>query len=112
GRATGRVEEGIISDAVKDLLRLVAKDGERDVTKDVLKSTERDLAKAAEKDVEKAVEKDAEKALEQDAARSLENRTLRGDPVDVATGAVVQRQVDVELPGMLPLVLARTHVSS
>jgi RHS repeat-associated protein len=39
-------------------------------------------------------------------------RTLQRDPVDVATGDVVVRQTDVELPGALPLVLTRTHLSS
>jgi RHS repeat-associated protein len=39
-------------------------------------------------------------------------RMVTGDPVDVATGEMVQQQTDVELPGLLPLVLARTHVSS
>ncbi|MGH3840212.1 MAG: RHS repeat-associated core domain-containing protein [Pseudonocardiaceae bacterium] len=39
-------------------------------------------------------------------------RTCETDPVDVATGEVVQQQTDLELPGVLPLVLTRTHVSS
>jgi RHS repeat-associated protein len=37
--------------------------------------------------------------------------TTRGR-IDIASGQVVLRQVDVELPGVLPLVLERTHVSS
>jgi RHS repeat-associated protein len=40
------------------------------------------------------------------------SRVARGDPIDVATGDVLLRQVDVELPGLLPLVLERTHLSS
>ncbi|WP_052371881.1 RHS repeat-associated core domain-containing protein [Amycolatopsis taiwanensis] len=39
-------------------------------------------------------------------------RCTAGDPVDVATGEVLLRQTDVELPGVLPLVLTRTHLSS
>jgi Domain of unknown function (DUF6531) len=39
-------------------------------------------------------------------------RTVTGDPVHVATGEMVQQQTDVQLPGLLPLVLARTHLSS
>ncbi len=35
-----------------------------------------------------------------------------GDPVDVATGAVMLAETDVRLPGALPLVLERSHVSS
>ncbi|MDQ2881220.1 MAG: DUF6531 domain-containing protein [Actinomycetota bacterium] len=45
-------------------------------------------------------------------AVSFLKRVVGGDPVDVATGEVVQQQTDLELPGVLPLVLTRTHVSS
>ncbi|GAA2237537.1 polymorphic toxin type 28 domain-containing protein [Streptomyces indiaensis] len=34
------------------------------------------------------------------------------DPIDVATGDMVLPRVDVQLPGGLPLILERTHVSS
>jgi RHS repeat-associated protein len=108
--------EGIIAKAVRDLLRVVAKDAEKSASKDALRAAERDAARAAgrdaAKDAGKTLEQDAAKRAEQDAARSLEKKPVRGDPVDVATGAVVQFQVDVELPGLLPLVLSRTHVSS
>lgn len=40
------------------------------------------------------------------------NKTCETDPIDVATGDVVLSQIDVRLPGVLPLVLERTHVSS
>jgi RHS repeat-associated protein len=51
------------------------------------------------------------------SAVSMASRVVRGDPVDVATGEVVLEQVDLdllgdELPGVLPLRLVRTHVSS
>lgn len=39
-------------------------------------------------------------------------RRCVGDPIDVATGEMVLQQTDVELPGVLPLVLTRTHLSS
>jgi RHS repeat-associated protein len=104
----GRAAEGIIAKAVKDLLRVVAKDAERDA----LKAAERDALKAAEKDALKAAEQDLTKDTEKDLATSLDKRVLDGDPVDVVTGDVVFRQVDVDLPGLLPLVLSRTHVSS
>lgn len=39
-------------------------------------------------------------------------RPCENDPVDVATGEVILPQTDVELGGLLPLVLKRTHVSS
>lgn len=35
-----------------------------------------------------------------------------GEPVDVSTGAMLQSQTDITLPGVLPLVIARTHKSS
>jgi RHS repeat-associated protein len=35
-----------------------------------------------------------------------------GDPVDVATGDVLMTETDVSLPGLLPLVIERTHRSS
>ncbi|AHH98570.1 HYD1 signature containing ADP-ribosyltransferase family protein [Kutzneria albida] len=35
-----------------------------------------------------------------------------GDPVDLATGDVLLTETDLELPGALPLVLSRTHLSS
>ncbi len=45
-------------------------------------------------------------------AKSCYNRVKRSDPVDVATGEVVLIQTDVELAGVLSLVLSRSHVSS
>ncbi|WP_131770725.1 DUF6531 domain-containing protein, partial [Candidatus Protofrankia californiensis] len=39
-------------------------------------------------------------------------RLVRLDPIDVATGDMVLTQTDVELPGLLPLLLSRTHISS
>ncbi|MEC3977796.1 DUF6531 domain-containing protein [Amycolatopsis sp. H20-H5] len=39
-------------------------------------------------------------------------RKCENDPIDVATGEMVLAQTDVELPGVLPLVLRRVHVSS
>lgn len=50
--------------------------------------------------------------LPRDAAKPLECRRTCGDPVDVASGDVILAQTDVTLPGLLALVLSRTHVSS
>ncbi|MEU8106475.1 putative adhesin [Nonomuraea muscovyensis] len=44
--------------------------------------------------------------------KPIKRRITRADPVDVASGEVVLTQTDVELPGFVPLVLGRTHVSS
>ena len=39
-------------------------------------------------------------------------KTFVRDPIDVATGDMALPRVDVSLPGVLPLVLERTHISS
>ncbi|WP_051967291.1 DUF6531 domain-containing protein [Kitasatospora mediocidica] len=39
-------------------------------------------------------------------------RTTKSDPVDIASGDMVLSAVDLALPGVLALVLSRTHVSS
>ncbi|WP_435887007.1 RHS repeat-associated core domain-containing protein [Streptomyces microflavus] len=44
-------------------------------------------------------------------AISLEKKTCENDPVDVATGEMTLPQSDLALPGVLPLVLRRTHLS-
>ncbi|MFJ2113097.1 RHS repeat-associated core domain-containing protein [Streptomyces sp. NPDC087850] len=44
-------------------------------------------------------------------AVSLRKRHCRTDPVDVASGEMVLAQTDLALPGLLPLVLRRTHIS-
>jgi RHS repeat-associated protein len=47
-----------------------------------------------------------------ETAVSMFKRFKCGDPVDIATGETVMSAVDVQLPGVLPLVLERHHVSS
>ncbi|MFY1583667.1 DUF6531 domain-containing protein [Micromonospora sp. WMMD734] len=42
----------------------------------------------------------------------MRGRNCAGDPIDVASGEVVLTQTDVELPGLLPVVLDRSHLSS
>ncbi|MER8002751.1 DUF6531 domain-containing protein [Streptomyces sp. NPDC095613] len=41
----------------------------------------------------------------------LNKKTCKNDPVDVATGEMVLTHTDLSLPGVLPLVLRRTHLS-
>jgi RHS repeat-associated protein len=48
----------------------------------------------------------------QDTKTPATSRRCENDPIDVATGEMVLGQTDVALPGVLPLVLRRTHVSS
>ncbi len=72
----------------------------QNVSKDVATETEQRAAQAARENVE-----DPKKAGNPD-------KTECGDPVDVATGVVSMRQTDVELPGALPLLIERTHLST
>ncbi|MEU5979316.1 RHS repeat-associated core domain-containing protein, partial [Streptomyces sp. NPDC047315] len=53
------------------------------------------------------------KAVERirELAMSLLSRRCKTDPVDVASGEMVMSQTDLALPGVLPLVLRRTHIS-
>ncbi|WP_255311172.1 RHS repeat-associated core domain-containing protein [Streptomyces viridosporus] len=44
-------------------------------------------------------------------AISLRKTTCATDPIDVATGEMVLPQTDLSLPGVLPLVLCRVHLS-
>ncbi|MEV7131016.1 DUF6531 domain-containing protein [Streptomyces sp. NPDC093260] len=44
-------------------------------------------------------------------ARVMKNKFTCGDPIDMATGQMILTQTDVALPGVLPLVLRRTHLS-
>ncbi|HVQ93670.1 MAG TPA: DUF6531 domain-containing protein [Mycobacteriales bacterium] len=112
GRAAGRAAEGIIAKAVRDLFRLAGRDVARDAARSGARDAARDTARTAARDTARTAARDAERDTARDAARSLPGRSTRGDPVDVATGEVVLRQVDVDLPGLLPLLLARTHLSS
>ncbi|AZQ34925.1 hypothetical protein EJ357_16705 [Streptomyces cyaneochromogenes] len=53
------------------------------------------------------------KALNDPRHHSVEpnNRTCKEDPIDVASGQMLLEQTDLTLPGVLPLVLRRTHLS-
>ncbi|WP_344344175.1 RHS repeat-associated core domain-containing protein [Kitasatospora putterlickiae] len=46
------------------------------------------------------------------SARPASGRCTGGDPIDLISGEMLLTEVDVELPGLLPLVVARTHLSS
>ncbi|MEU7482566.1 RHS repeat-associated core domain-containing protein [Streptomyces sp. NPDC042319] len=45
-------------------------------------------------------------------AKPSKGRCLNGDPIDMVSGEMVMEETDVVLPGVLPLVLQRTHVST
>ncbi|WP_341845580.1 RHS repeat-associated core domain-containing protein [Streptomyces silaceus] len=44
--------------------------------------------------------------------KSAKGRCKNGDPIDMISGEMLMEKVDVELPGLLPLVLQRTHLST
>ncbi|WP_234384925.1 DUF6531 domain-containing protein [Streptomyces sp. MMG1121] len=46
------------------------------------------------------------------AARNADDMPCVGEPIDVATGAMLMTQTDLALPGTLPLRFTRTHLSS
>ncbi|MFH8731852.1 DUF6531 domain-containing protein [Streptomyces sp. NPDC017964] len=46
------------------------------------------------------------------AARKAERTPCVGEPIDVATGAMLMTQTDLSLPASLPLLFQRTHLSS
>ncbi|WP_405617093.1 DUF6531 domain-containing protein [Streptomyces sp. NBC_00076] len=46
------------------------------------------------------------------AARNAERTPCVGEPIDVATGAMLMTQTDLTLPASLPLQFTRTHLSS
>ncbi|WP_040405918.1 DUF6531 domain-containing protein [Amycolatopsis nigrescens] len=57
-----------------------------------------------------SLRKDAENPV--DRSQEPVGRCGRREPIDMATGEMYLVQTDVELPGMLPLLLQRVHVSS
>ncbi|MEW2037085.1 DUF6531 domain-containing protein, partial [Streptomyces sp. NPDC005534] len=46
------------------------------------------------------------------AGKRAKSRCKNGDPVDMVSGEMLMEETDVELPGLLPLVLRRTHLST
>lgn len=47
-----------------------------------------------------------------EVGRSNNGKCTGADPIDLATGEMLMTQTDLELPGALPLVIRRTHLSS
>ncbi|MDX3751160.1 DUF6531 domain-containing protein [Streptomyces sp. AK08-02] len=45
-------------------------------------------------------------------AKQALGRTKKGDPIDMVSGEMLMEETDVELPGLLPLILRRTHLST
>ncbi|MEV0323648.1 DUF6531 domain-containing protein [Streptomyces sp. NPDC050659] len=45
-------------------------------------------------------------------SKTAETRCKGGDPIDMISGEMLMEETDVELPGLLPVVLRRTHLST
>lgn len=45
-------------------------------------------------------------------SKPAKGRCKNGDPVDMVSGEMIMEETDVSLPGLLPLVLRRTHLST
>ncbi|MGH4032978.1 DUF6531 domain-containing protein [Actinomycetota bacterium Odt1-20B] len=45
-------------------------------------------------------------------SKPAKSRCKNGDPIDMVSGEMIMEETDVDLPGLLPLVLRRTHLSS
>ncbi|MFD3576359.1 DUF6531 domain-containing protein [Streptomyces sp. NPDC058644] len=46
------------------------------------------------------------------AGKKAASRCKNGDPIDMVSGEMLMEETDVDLPGLLPLVLRRTHLST
>ncbi|MFJ4783211.1 DUF6531 domain-containing protein [Streptomyces sp. NPDC088794] len=66
--------------------------------------------KAMAKGLGKGLRREADDAVAK--SKPGEGRCLNGDPIDMVSGEMFMGHTDVELPGLLPLILRRTHVSS
>ncbi|MEU1131651.1 RHS repeat-associated core domain-containing protein [Streptomyces sp. NPDC005900] len=45
-------------------------------------------------------------------SKPVKGRCKNGDPVDMVSGEMLMEKTDVDLPGLLPLILRRTHLST
>ncbi|MFC9686249.1 DUF6531 domain-containing protein [Streptomyces sp. NPDC056948] len=66
--------------------------------------------KAMAKGLGKGLRKGADDAVAK--SKPTKGRCKGGDPIDLVSGEMLMEQSDVELPGLLPLVLRRTHLST
>ncbi|WP_345964766.1 DUF6531 domain-containing protein [Streptomyces coelicoflavus] len=66
--------------------------------------------KAMAKGLGKGLRKGADDAVGK--SKPAKGRCKNGDPVDMVSGEMLVEETDVDLPGLLPLVLRRTHLST
>ncbi|WP_405647379.1 DUF6531 domain-containing protein [Streptomyces sp. NBC_00019] len=62
------------------------------------------------KGLRNGLRREADDALSK--SKPTEGRCKNGDPIDMVSGEMLMEHTDVELPGLLPLILRRTHVST
>ncbi|WP_327290212.1 putative T7SS-secreted protein [Streptomyces sp. NBC_01198] len=99
GRLVGNILLAIATDGGSAAGKTVAEGAAKNAAKDAAEQAAKSGARAAAEDpVKAAIEKAAKKCV--------------SDPVDIATGDTLLSQTDITLPGTLPLVLERTHLSS
>ncbi|MEV0170920.1 DUF6531 domain-containing protein [Streptomyces sp. NPDC050803] len=58
----------------------------------------------------KGLRKEADDAVAN--SKPTKGRCKNGDPIDMISGDMLMEETDVDLPGLLPLILRRTHLSS
>ncbi|CAG6397843.1 DUF6531 domain-containing protein [Streptomyces cocklensis] len=92
---------------IGNILLAIATDGGSAAGKTAAEDAAKGAAEQAAKNGARAAAEDPLKAGIRKGAKDCV-----GDPIDVATGDVILTQTDVTLPGTLPLVLERTHLSS
>ncbi|MCM1970716.1 DUF6531 domain-containing protein [Streptomyces sp. G1] len=66
--------------------------------------------KAMGKGLGKGLRREADDAAKH--SKPAKGRCKNGDPIDMISGDMLMEESDVDLPGLLPLVLRRTHLSS
>ncbi|WP_406715900.1 DUF6531 domain-containing protein [Streptomyces althioticus] len=66
--------------------------------------------KAMTKGLGRGLRKGADDAVGK--SKPAKGRCKNGDPVDMVSGEMIMEETDVSLPGLLPLVLRRTHLST
>ncbi|MEU9736552.1 DUF6531 domain-containing protein, partial [Streptomyces sp. NPDC048002] len=74
----------------------------------------KELGKLGLKGMAKGLGKGLRREADDAAAHSKppKGRCKNGDPIDMISGDMLMEETDVDLPGLLPLVLRRTHLSS
>ncbi|HEU5158262.1 MAG TPA: DUF6531 domain-containing protein [Streptosporangiaceae bacterium] len=127
GETAQAVERDVAREAAQAGAREAAQAGAREAaqagTREAAEAGAREAAQAGTREAaeagtreagEGAARRGAREAAEagEDTTRRVADRAATEEPIDIASGEVLLHQVDVTLPGVLPLELSRTHLSS